>query len=595
MIDWFQRTYARTLSVVLALMVISVTGVTGLLLYRAVKAHLMDTLQNTLETQARLVLPWFTPEIVRKSSTAELQKTARAMGEACACRVTAIDQNGVVYADSEVADDELYLMDNHALRPEVKEALAGRPAHNSRYSTTRRDTLSYVAIPNLSAGRHSGVLRLAVPLTKVEQHLGVVRTVVFQWTAGITLASVAIAFLLAVPLSRRIRDMSAVAGALVQGRFETRLRRIGKDELGRLGEAINFLAEKIQQTVEALSHDKTQLLTVLSNMVEGVVAVDAQGKIAVVNASLCHLFGIEEPGAVGKPLVEVLRHNQLDNLVHAVLSDGQRRVEEIQTFSPVEKVFEAHAVPLNQENQLQGVLVVLHDITRLRQLEQVRRDFVANVSHELRTPLASIKGFAETLRMGAVDDREHRGDFLKSIEDHSEQMARLIDDLLDLAAIESGKRAVQREQLSLHEVAQDVVKNLQPLANRRHITLAVTASAEDSLVPGDRLQIRQVLTNLVDNAIKFNRDYGRVDIVLAKENEAFRVSVNDTGVGIPMADLPRVFERFFRVEKARSREMGGTGLGLAIVKHIVEAHGGKVSVHSVEGQGSSFSFALPLS
>jgi two-component system phosphate regulon sensor histidine kinase PhoR len=269
--------------------------------------------------------------------------------------------------------------------------------------------------------------------------------------------------------------------------------------------------------------------------------------------------------------MDVLRHSQLNDLLRHVTADGQPRIEEVRTFDPVERLFEAHAVPLNVDDVQQGALLVLHDITRLRQLEQMRRDFVANVSHELRTPLAAIRGFAETLKLGAVDDKAHREEFLSGIENHTEQMTRLIDDLLDLAAIESGKHAPQRTAFKMSVLARDVRSNLLPLAERKRVRIDIISAAEDPDVSADRIQIKQVLTNLIDNAIKFNKDGGSIEIKLDTEESFLKTSVTDTGVGIPAQALPRVFERFFRVDKARSRDLGGTGLGLAIVKHIIEA------------------------
>ncbi len=395
-------------------------------------------------------------------------------------------------------------------------------------------------------------------------------------------------------LSRgRLRDILQAVHQLIQGHYPTRLDVHSSDELGQLEEKINLLAGTVHSQVEALIQDKTQLTAILANMVEAVVAVDQSSRILATNPALRQLFGLDPSHVIGRPFLDVLRHSQLDDLVRFVLADGHDRVEEVRTFEPVERLFEAHAVPLNVNGAQQGALLVLHDITRLRRLEQIRREFVANVSHELRTPLAAMRGLAETLKLGAVDDKENRMEFLSGIENHAEQMTLLVDDLLDLAAIESGKRAPKPSMVDLAELAQEVMKTLKPLAVRRKVKLVFGSASSSVNVPADRTQLKQVFTNLIDNAIKFNNEGGSVEIMIASEGKQVKVSVKDTGMGIPSDALARVFERFFRVDKARSKELGGTGLGLAIVKHIIESHRGTVSVESTEGQGSTFQFTLP--
>jgi two-component system, OmpR family, phosphate regulon sensor histidine kinase PhoR len=345
--------------------------------------------------------------------------------------------------------------------------------------------------------------------------------------------------------------------------------------------------------VGELSRDKAQLAAVLDQMAEAVVAVDEAGAVLVVNPALSRLLAVDAATARGRLYVETLRHNGIARLLGDVLRDGRPAALEIRIFAPEELVFDAHAAPLLREGRVGGALLVLHDITRLRRLEQMRRDFVANVSHELRTPLASIRGFAETLSEGAVDDKENRLDFLKTIQEHAGRLTKLVDDLLDLSAIESGHRAPRLSSVDLAAALAESARAFAPLAAERGVKLE-TASADGlPRVSADPDQLRQILANLLDNALKYTEPGGLVELSSERWKGGARVTVRDTGVGIPEADLPRVFERFYRVDKARAREAGGTGLGLSIVKHLVEAHGGEVSVESRQPGGACFRFTLP--
>lgn len=333
--------------------------------------------------------------------------------------------------------------------------------------------------------------------------------------------------------------------------------------------------------------------TILSNMMEGVIAVDLNGRVMFLNQALAGLFEIDSTHAKGKHLLEVVRQNQLNVLLQSVLQDQKVRTDELRTFNPDEHVFEAIAVPLIESGVKVGALLVLHDVTRLRHLEQVRRDFVANVSHELRTPLAAIKGFSETLRSGALTDSVNRLDFVVAIEKHADNMTALVEDLLDLTAIESGHQPPLKEPLNIGALLQEVVNGIAPVADRKKIKIDFQMSGELPMVLVDRRHAKQIFGNLLDNALKFNSDSGRVELRAKVAGAQVQVDVVDSGIGIPPQDIPRIFERFYRVDKARSRAMGGTGLGLSIVKHLVEANGGSVLVQSTVGKGSSFTVNFP--
>jgi two-component system phosphate regulon sensor histidine kinase PhoR len=357
---------------------------------------------------------------------------------------------------------------------------------------------------------------------------------------------------------------------------------------------IKTVVENLRVQLKDLAQENLRLAAVLSNMTEGVVAVDAQSRVLIMNPALGAIFGAEPAQARGRPFLEAVRHNQLNDLVHHVLKQAKPKSSEVHVFSSQESVFEAHAVPLLNAGHASGALLVLRDVTQLRHLEKVRRDFIANVSHDLRTPLASIKGFAETLRDGALADPTHALEFVQSIEKHADNMIALVQDLLELTSIESGQRRPSIRPVKVAEVLTEAIRDLAPLARKKNVEIKndVDSAAGTALV--DEKQLKQILINLTENAIKFNEKNGWVRFTAERADGHLRLIVADNGAGIPAQDLARIFERFYRTDRARSRDHGGTGLGLSIVKHLVEANHGTVTVESSVGKGSQFTVSFPL-
>lgn len=332
---------------------------------------------------------------------------------------------------------------------------------------------------------------------------------------------------------------------------------------------------------------------IIESMTEGVIAVNKDTQIFLVNPSIEKIFGISRKDAQGKFFLEVIRNNDLAGVIGEVLTSGQFVSKELNLVLPVQKTFQVNASPiLDHGDRVNGCSIVIHDITELRKLETIRRDFVANVSHELKTPLTSIKGFVETLLEGGLEDKDNSRHFLKIIQDHSDRLDNLIDDLLNLSSIESREVTLKVEDVNLKVLADKVLVGFKAQLRKKSLEVD-NGLASDLSLSIDCGKIEQVLINLVDNAIKFNKEKGFVRIY-SQDTTSGRVKifVEDSGIGIPEKDLPRIFERFFRVDRARSRELGGTGLGLSIVKHIIELHGGVIGVESIEGQGSKFWFTL---
>lgn len=585
------RRFSHKLALAFSLAMILAMAATGLLLTRALKEQMVQDLTASLYTQARLASSESVAGMFLKKESVRLHPLAHRLSRACNCRVTLIHADGQVLGDSEVDFKGLGEVESHLDRPEVRSALKEGRGRAVRHSATVGQDLLYAAVPLLHRGQVVGAVRVAVPLTQVREKTVQIRKTIAWVALWVALAAVAIALWASRSISRPLQEMSEAAERLAKGDYSARVSRLSLDEHGQLGRTLNHLAESLESTVQELFEDKAQFSTILSHMVEAVVAVDAEGRILFVNPALSGLFGAEASSR-GRPFSEVIREERLDLVLKSVLRDRKDHREEVKISSPEPRYFQVNAGPLIREGKCVGALLVLHDITRIKMLEQIRKDFVANVSHELRTPVASIKAFAETLRSGALEDPKNRLQFVKIIEKDADRMAKLVDDLLELSAIESGQRVPALEPVDLMGLAREVAGSLGPLAERRKVGIQIRPSGMPN-IPADKNQMRQVLTNLMENAVKFSKEDGVVVVSDALNGRYVSVSVRDNGIGIGPQDIPRLFERFYRADKARSREMGGTGLGLAIVKHIVEAHGGSVAVESRPEEGSVFSFSLP--
>lgn len=399
---------------------------------------------------------------------------------------------------------------------------------------------------------------------------------------------------LTVRMAAALMRTTEVVRRVAEGDFSRSLSPWMSDvsELLDLNQGIDATASHLRLRLGELSQEKARLEAILTNMADGVLLIDHRKKIVLMNPAAERMLGIPMTEALQRDHLEVTHHFDLDELLDRVLKTGEVGMLEIKRARPQPMVMEARLAPAGPEHE-RGALLVMRDITRSRQLEQMRTEFVANVTHELRTPLTAIRGFAETLLEGALEEPETAQHFVGIIKRESEHLGLLIEDLLDLSRIESGKMKVKREMIHLPQVVGDAVSRLATKAEAGSIQLVLDLPEGLPPVPGDAERLIQVLTNLVDNALKYTPAGGSVTIAAHESGPVVRVSVTDTGVGIPKADLPRIFERFYRVDKARTRTTGGTGLGLAIVKHIVEAHGGTIQVESDLGKGASFIFSLP--
>lgn len=392
---------------------------------------------------------------------------------------------------------------------------------------------------------------------------------------------------------RLVREVAAWAKSFADGDFSRRISLSARGEMGELADAMNDMSDRVQGRMEESIADKSRLEAVFLSMFDGVMVIDGRGAVVLMNRTLKELLQVDTEVTGKKPL-EVIRNIDIQELAERVLASHSRlESREITLLLPEERVLLAHATPVLRDGTADGAVLVFHDITELRRLERIRRDFVANVSHELRTPVSTIRGYAETLLEGALEDKAHAREFLKIIHDDSDRLVKLINDLLDLSRIESGALPLNFQECALGPVVDKVLTAMRPEAQRHSVHLKKEIPSDLGKVKIDETAVAQALFNLVENAIKYNKKGGSVTISARETDRGVEVSVADTGIGIPSEDIPRIFERFYRVDKARSRDLGGTGLGLSIVKHIVQAHRGDITVESKVGSGSSFRFTLP--
>jgi two-component system phosphate regulon sensor histidine kinase PhoR len=582
-----QNLFTKILLTYLAIIVI-LLGVLDFYLTRFTERREVDEIARNLEQKARLLAL-----DIRPSST--LGDTRQKLVEAhlpADARITWIEPHGVVMADTNANPAE---MENHATRPEFIEALAGRTGRSIRFSHTLRIDFLYVAVPLEGNGKLFGALRLAYPLSDLQRQIHGIRKRIWLSSLAAFLLAALIGYFLSRSLVSRINMLTRFSESIATGDFQNRVHVEGKDELSSLAQSLNSTADQLQQLFASVDSERTKLQTVLENMSEGILVLDQNQKVSLSNRTLENLLGRSSPIPAGTPWYETFRHPELQALFESVFSSGAPATKSFLLHSTPERFFQATLVPVvNARGGIEMLIAVFYDTTAIERVDRVRKDFVANVSHELRTPLTSIQGYAETLVDGAVDDPHRRGEFLERIRQQAIRLGKLTADLLTLSTIESGKYPFKRSRVDANQVIRESIEAIGSAAQLKSIAIRFDPVPSMPAVECDPDAIQQVLLNLLDNAVKFSSRGGKIEVTVQTLDHSLRISVTDHGVGIPSLDLPRLGERFYRVDKARSRELGGTGLGLAIVKHIVDAHGGKISIQSELGKGSCFSFTLPV-
>ncbi len=597
--------------IVLAYLVIATLLLVVLELYLSgtVKDSYIRHLKNSLIVQARLI-----SERAATAHDPNLDSFCREFKEKTGNRITIVDDDGRVLGDS---DESSVTMENHRDRPEIKEADVGDIGTAVRYSTTTRKNLFYLALAfDSPAGKR--FLRLSLPLHDIEKTVNHIRVRIVGATLGVFCLAILLGLIQARRITRSVEDITAFSEEAAKGNFKKSLILMEKSELGELGKNISEMAHKLHEKLQQSEEGKQKIEAILRNMSDGLILADMKGMILLCNDAVPKLFNVSSE-MQGKTIMETLRKAELMDMI-AQVAESKERIsqemelnyisQEMELNYPGETYLMVTAAPYYTQStrgELSGIVLTFHDITRLKKLEEIRKDFVANVSHEIKTPITAIKGFTETLLDGALDDRKNAHKFLETIKNNSERLNSLVTSLLTLSRIELGDIVIQKDDVSIGDVIDTVFTILAEKAQEKRVYLHKDISPGIGEFKADRDRLIQILLNLVDNGIKFTEQGGVTIRVIGGDGaeapsasdvphppSSLTIIVEDTGIGIPKKHLPRLGERFYRVDRARSRELGGTGLGLAIVKHLVKAHGWDMTIDSREGQGTTVRIICPL-
>lgn len=576
-------------------LIIAITSVVGFALaWGYTRSVAIEDARKHLESQARIMGEFVADEVSADNDLATID--LRQIAKAADTRLTLMRSDGVVVADSHAHAESMSL---HGNRPEVIEAQnsSSGVGFAARFSATLGESRLYVAIAVKDDDRITAIVRTSIQRSAIG---GSTRDLALRFVLA-SILSFAIAAIIIIVVVRKpvdsIRRVTSALQSLEDDEQDEKIHVRGNDEFASLATAFNSASSALNRRIDSMRADRKELETVLSNMLEGVIALDRDQRIAHLNSAARRMLGLTSSSSYGKPLWEVARIASLLKLVDRVVEDGEPAKDRIMPLtSKDEREIEMLAIPLEGETEEEeGILVVLYDVTELRRLETVRRDFVTNVSHELKTPLTAIRGLLETM----TDDSESmdattRTRFLERATNQVMRLSNIVSDLLTLGRFESEKTSVEMEPLDWRQLVRDAAKAVAHMAEEKGVTLLSSLPDRDVLINGDEDALNMLVTNLLDNAIKYTPAGGGVKVSLTFDGGEAKLEVDDSGIGIPEHDLDRIFERFYRVDKARSRDLGGTGLGLSIVKHITLVHGGRLGVQSDEGRGSQFHVWLPL-
>ena len=570
------------------LLICGVAVAVGAILAIRVRDGFLESRRQTLHTASLLASEVLASDLVR-GDTAAVQATTRRLAETVGGRITVVEKDGTVIGDSE-ADPAT--MENHGTRGEIERAGVYGDGEEERSSHTVGAPLLYWAHKLTTPDGKVHFVRVAYHLSDIDRQLHLL----FAGLGTVVLAAVLLAGALCFYIARRnaipVVEVTDFARNLTNGDLKQRLLPSGSDEISSLAGALNTMADSLNTSLEENKKGRAELLAMLASMSEGVIATDTRRRIVIANQRAGEMLAFDAETAPGKALFELVRDEAVLKASTEVLATGERRAFQISPSAGSYLEITACTYPAGETPQ--GLVLVAHDTTQSVRYQELRKEFVANVSHELRTPLTVIKGFTETLRDGAMNDPTHGPRFLATIERHVDQLTNLVSDLLELSKLESTNDVPRSAPFDCSNVVKRAAELLLPASQRKKQSLSVQIPTYLPRVIGNPDYIERAISNLIDNAIKYTPDGGEVRVKVGMEAESMVIEVADNGLGIPPQDLSRIFERFYRVDRSRSREMGGTGLGLSIVKHVAQVHGGTIDVQSTPGQGSKFRLKIPL-
>ncbi|MDD5687100.1 MAG: ATP-binding protein [Elusimicrobia bacterium] len=554
------------------------------------KEYYRDEIAHELEISAVLVDDILGNVAIFKN-TSELQSLVKRLEEKIKDRITIVGLDGFVIADSE---SNPKTMENHKNRPEIERALSGVTGKSIRYSNTLNVDMMYVAIPLRFRGKTIGAIRLSMPLNNVNKKIKRIHKIIIVAVFIGILAALLLSLVVGKSFVKPILIMRAVAEKISKGDFSQKLDFKSYGEIAQLGNSLNVMSEELQKKISEIIKEKNELSAVLSSMSEGVLVVEESKKIVLINPALSKMLYFRSEDVAGKYYWEVIGNEEINSFIESAMGIQQSLKKDITILLPEEHHIEIHTSSIFYDHRkLFGIVCVFHDMTQIKKLEKVRTEFVANASHELKTPLTAIIGFVETLKEGAINDREKAMEFLSIIQDNTTRLKDLVNDLLTISMAESREFKLNLGKVNLKELINSILVVYKSKMESKKQKIIKEVSADIQNITVDEEKFRQIISNLIDNAVKFTGENGEIKIKCLSAGENIRIEISDTGIGISKEHLPRIFERFYRVDTARSREMGGTGLGLAIVKHLVMLHKGNVFVESQPGKGSVFTIVLP--
>jgi two-component system, OmpR family, phosphate regulon sensor histidine kinase PhoR len=541
-----------------------------------IRDHYIDRLNQDLTVEAALIAEraFFHPV----HSINDICKVAK---EKTGARVTIIALDGRVLGDS---DADSSSMENHAHRPEIQQAALSGTGMSIRHSDTMKQDLMYVAYRAPSSGKPEGYVRLSVPLQSIDHAVDVIRLDIILVVGFVIFVSATFSIWQFDYLRRLTRQIKDFAGSLVPRGIGNKLFLHDAGEFSDIADSLNAMSQELKNVIEEHEQERKRLNEILRSIPDALLIIDDKGVVLLSSAATRNFFG--DSPLLGRPFIQVIRNSEFITLLDEVRSSRTAGVSEFKLEHPTERYCVVRISPLFQsKGDLTGFVAIFHDITDLKKVEQVRKDFVANASHEIKTPITAIKGFADTLLEGALEDREHALKFLRAIKSNSERINSLVDDLMTISKIEMGVIKIEKSPVQFIDAAEAVLAILKDKAAAKKLTLQIVVKPGLSDITTDRDRLIQILTNLVENGIKFT-EQGGVTFGMIEEDGRLCIIVEDTGIGIPQKHLTRLGERFYRVDPSRSRQMGGTGLGLAIVKHLVKALGWDMQIESVHGKGT---------
>ncbi|HEX9089949.1 MAG TPA: ATP-binding protein [Anaerolineales bacterium] len=558
----------------------------GIYLSIAARRTYLNDLESKLAGEARAIGDVLAPQLESPGSAPDFDSQAKHWAGVLDARVTIIAPDGTVWGES---SENRALMTNHSDRPEVIQALSEGVGSSTRFSSTLGVNMLYTAVTVICNQRVLGLVRLALPLDQVSAEVANLQRLLIIVTLFVTIAAVLLAILIAGRIARPVRELSRSAWQLASDSPDSQPIPPNKDEISQLAKVFDIMSTRLGAEINSLETQHATLEAVLQKMTDGVLIVDAQGDVQLLNPAVGKMFSIDLSTAVNKPLIEVVRHHQPVEMWQRCQATGAaQRID----FDLGNRLY-LQGIATSLSPAMPGsILLLFQDLTHQRRIETMRRDFISNVSHELRTPLAALKALTETLQSGALDDPASAPRFLTQMETEVDSLSLMVNELLELSRIESGRVPLHLAPTRPIDIVTPACERLGLQAERARLTLIVECPDDLPAVLADATRVQQVLVNLLHNAIKFTQPGGLVTVRAIQQERSVRFAVSDTGIGIAEEDLQRIFERFYKVD--RSRATSGTGLGLAIARHLVDAHGGRIWAESQPGKGSVFNFTIPL-